>query len=104
VGKRLWEAAGELKNRMTSDPLQWASYTYPALIAFGEVAMAWRLLDLAIIAHPASRKKGKECDFYKGKVLQATYFVDMTLPHTLATIETCCRHGREIVEIPDNAF
>ncbi|MFH0997623.1 MAG: acyl-CoA dehydrogenase [Pseudomonadota bacterium] len=104
VGARLWEAAGELKNRMTSDPLQWASYTYPALIAFGEVAMSWRLLDLAIIAHPSSLKKGKESDFYKGKVLQATFFVDMTLPHTLATIETCCRHGREIVEIPDNAF
>ena len=50
VGKRLWEAAEEMKNRMTSDPLQWASYTYPALIAFGEVAMAWRLLDMAIIA------------------------------------------------------
>jgi hypothetical protein len=59
---------------------------------------------MAIIAHPSTRQKGKESDFYKGKVLQATYFVDMTLPHTLATIETCCRHGREIVEIPDNAF
>jgi hypothetical protein len=30
--------------------------------------------------------------------------VDTTLSHTLATIETCLRHGREIVETPDNAF
>ena len=104
VGSRLWETAGEMKNRMKTDPLQWASYTYPALIAFGEVAMAWRLLDMAVIAHPASRKTGKESDFYKGKVLQATFFADITLPHTLASIAICCRHGREIVEMPDYAF
>jgi len=104
VAGRLWEMAGEMKSRMANDPLQWASYTFPALMAFGELAMAWRLLDMAVIAWPASQKAGKQADFYKGKVAQATWFVDMTLPHTLATIETCCRHGREIVEIPDNAF
>ncbi len=74
------------------------------MTAFGDVAMAWRLLDMAVIAHPASLKKGKKNDFYRGKVLQATYFVDTTLPHTLATIETCQRQGREIVDIEDNAF
>ncbi len=104
VAARLWEAAGEMKHRLTADPLQWASYTYPALMAFGEVAMTWRLLDMAIVAYPSSLKKGKESDFYKGKVMQAAFFADMTLPHTLATIGTCCRHGREIIEIPDNAF
>jgi len=104
VAGRLWEMAGEMKYRMAADPLQWASYTYPALTAFGELSMAWRLLDMAIIAWPAAQKGGKQGDFYKGKVIQATWFVDMTLPHTLATIETCCRHGREILDIPDNAF
>ena len=29
---------------MSDDPLQWASYTYPALTAFGEVIMVWRLI------------------------------------------------------------
>jgi alkylation response protein AidB-like acyl-CoA dehydrogenase len=105
VAARLWELAGEMKNRMAADPLQWASYTYPALLAFGEIAMAWRLLDMAVIAFPASRKKsGKESDFFVGKVLQATWFVDVTLPHTLATIETSSRSGREIIDLPDNAF
>ena len=104
VAQKLWEAAAEMVKRRTEDPLQWASYTYPALTAFGDVAMAWRLLDMAVIAHPASLKKGKKNDFYRGKVLQATYFVDTTLPHTLATIETCRRQGREIVDIEDNAF
>jgi len=104
VGARLWEMAAEMKNRLATDPLQWASYTYPALIAFGEVAMAWRLLDMAAIAHPASRKTGKESDYYKGKVLQATFFVDTTLTHTLSTIDICFRGGREIVEMPDHAF
>jgi alkylation response protein AidB-like acyl-CoA dehydrogenase len=104
VAQKLWAAADEMVKRRTEDPLQWASYTYPALTAFGDVAMAWRLLDMAVIAHPASLKKGKKNDFYRGKVLQATYFVDTTLPHTLATIGTCQRQGREIVDIEDNAF
>jgi hypothetical protein len=104
VIKRLWEAVEEMLQRRSSDPLQWASSTYPALMAFGEVVMAWRLLDMAIIAGDAAGKKGKKNDFYRGKVYQASYFVDTTLPHTLATIETCLRPGREIVEIPDNAF
>jgi alkylation response protein AidB-like acyl-CoA dehydrogenase len=104
VSARLWEMAEAMKHRMKADPLQWASYTYPALVAFGEVTMTWLLLDMAVIAHPASLKKGKESDFYKGKVMQSTFFADMILPHTLATIETCSRQGREVVEIPDSAF
>lgn len=102
VFQRLVEMAEEMRQRMKNDPLQWASYTYPALSAFGEVVMGWRLLDMAVIASEALKKKSS--DFYQGKILQATYFVDMTLPHTLATIETCLRPGREIVEIPDGAF
>ncbi|MGA3115034.1 MAG: acyl-CoA dehydrogenase [Syntrophobacteraceae bacterium] len=104
VATRLWEAAGEMTKRMATDTLHWASYTYPALLAFSEVTMAWRLLDMAIIAYEPSQKQGEENDFYRGKVLQATYFVDTTLPHTLATIESCLRHGREILEMPENGF
>lgn len=104
VGKRMWETADELIKKRKDDPLQWASYTYPALTAFAEITMAWVLLDMAIIAWPHTEKKGKEYDFYRGKVAQATYFVDITLPHTLVTIQICRRHGREIVEIQDNAF
>ncbi len=104
VAGRLWEATGELNKRMAADPLHWASYTYPALLAFGEVTMAWRLLDMARIAWETAQKQGEGFDFYRGKVFQATYFVDMTLPHTLATIESCLRHGREVLEMPENAF
>jgi len=82
--------------------LQWASYTYPALTAFGEVIMCWRLLDMAVIAADAMKKK--RSDFFLGKIHQATFFVDITLPHTLASIETCLRPGREIVEMPEAAF
>jgi alkylation response protein AidB-like acyl-CoA dehydrogenase len=101
---RLWEASKELLARQQSDPLLWAASTYPALLAFGDVTMAWRLLDMARIAIPPADKKGKKYDFYRGKLIQATYFVDTTLPHTLATIETCLRTGREVIDIPDNAF
>jgi len=104
VVHRLWEAVEEMLKRRDDDPLQWACSTYPSLMAFGEVTMAWRLLDMAILARKAAKKKGKKYDFYRGKVFQATYFVDTTLPHTLATIETCLRPGREILDIPDAAF
>jgi alkylation response protein AidB-like acyl-CoA dehydrogenase len=50
---RLDQMAAELNQKMTSDPLQWASSTYPALMALGELTMAWRLLDMAIIASDA---------------------------------------------------
>ena len=104
VVERLWEASEEMLVRRESDPLLWASSTYPALMAFGEVTMAWRLLEMAIIARPSAEKKGRKNDFYRGKLYQAKYFVDITLPHTLASVETFLRPGREVVEIPDNAF
>jgi alkylation response protein AidB-like acyl-CoA dehydrogenase len=100
----LWACADEMKRRLESDPLQWASYTYPALLAFGEVTMAWRLLDMAVIAAERAAKKGNSYDFHRGKVYQAAWFVDTTLPHTQARIKICLRSGREIVEILENAF
>ncbi|KJS33075.1 MAG: acyl-CoA dehydrogenase [Desulfatitalea sp. BRH_c12] len=102
VVARLFEVAAVMRERMDSDPLQWASYTYPALMAFGDVIMCWRLLDMAVISAANLRKKTS--DFYQGKVYQATFFVDTTLPRTRSVIETCLRTGREIVEIPEQAF
>ena len=100
---RLDRMAAELSGKMAADPLQWASNTYPALLAFSEVTMAWRLLDMAIVATDVM-DSGKENDFYLGKILQATYFVDATLPHTLATITTCLQAGREVVDMPVKGF
>ena len=103
VFKRLCKMAQELKGRMTSDPLHWAADTYPALLCFSEVIMSWRLLDMAMIAH-AEMDKGKTNEYLNGKVLQATYFTNTTLPQTLARIETCRQSGREIVDMPVGAF
>jgi hypothetical protein len=99
---RLWEAAEELRRRRKTDPLQWASYATPALMAFGDVVMSWRLLDMARVA--AEKLKEKPTDFYLGKLYQASWFVDTTLPQTLAALGNCLRTGREIVEMPENAF
>lgn len=99
----LWDAVVIMLQRKASDPLLWATSTYPALMAFGDVTMSWRLLDMACIAQ-ASIKKGRRSDFYRGKFYQAKYFVDTTLPHTLATIEICLRSGREVTEMPINGF
>ncbi len=59
---------------------------------------------MALIAYEPAQKEGEAYDYYRGKIFQAKYFVDITLPHTLATMESCLRLGREILEIPDNAF
>jgi alkylation response protein AidB-like acyl-CoA dehydrogenase len=95
--------ADHMRDQVQSDPLQWASNTYPALMAFGEITMIWRLLDMAVIATHAIQKDKKN-KFYTGKILQATYFSDITLPHTLATIENASRSGREVVDMPLGAF
>jgi alkylation response protein AidB-like acyl-CoA dehydrogenase len=100
---RLEVMARTLSEKMKSDPLQWASYTYPALLCFGDITMAWRLLDLAVIAQEQIAA-GNGNDFLSGKVLQATHFTGTTLPLTLAQMETCLRPEREVVEMPEGAF
>ena len=72
-------------------------------MAFGEVTVAWRLLDMAVIAARAM-EKGRMKNFYTGKIMQATYFTDVTLPHTLATTDFLLRKGREVIEMPIGAF
>jgi len=103
AGKKLTEVALQMAEKMKSDPLQWASYTFPALMCFGDVTVAWRLLDLAVIAQQVI-DGGRGAPFHAGKVMQATYFAGTTLPLTMARLETCIRSGREIVEMPNEAF
>jgi hypothetical protein len=99
---RLFAAASEMRRRHRSDPLLWGATAAPALMAFGDVAMSWRLLDLARAA--AESSAAKPSDYLRGKIHQATWFVDTTLPHTLAAIDGCRRPGREVVEMPEAAF
>ena len=65
--------------------------------------MVWRLLDMAAIAQ---RKidEGEKNDFHIGKVMQATYFAEVTLPALMARLEICGKSAREVVEIPEEAF
>jgi len=103
VFEKLTGVAEHMRDQMNSDPLQWASNTYPALMAFGDVTITWRLLDMAVIAVRAL-DKGRQKDYFTGKIMQATYFADVTLPHTLATMENALREGREVIEMPEGAF
>ena len=73
VSARLSETALELARLRDSDPLRWGASSYPALLCFGDVTLAWRLLDMAATAHRLM-DGGKSGDFYNGKILQATYF------------------------------
>jgi hypothetical protein len=88
---------------MEANLLQWAASTYPALLCFGDAIMIWRLLDMARIAQKRLDNEDKT-DFYMGKVLQATYFTDITIPSLLGRLETAGRPVREVVDIPEGAF
>ena len=101
--EKLTGVAEQMRDQMESDPLQWASNTYPALMAFGEIIITWRLLDMAVIA-ARNIEKGKNNNLYAGKIMQASYFADVTLPHTLATMDNALRHGREVIDMPEGAF
>ena len=103
VVKKVKQVACEMVERSKSDPLQWASYTYPTLLCFGDITAAWRLLDMAVIAQK-TMDKGKESSFLLGKVLQATYFVGTVLPVTFGRLDTCIRNGREVVDMAEGAF
>jgi len=101
--ERLAQMAGEMSAMMQGDPLQWASQTYPALLCFGDVTICWRLLDMASVAQ-RRMDEGKKSDFYLGKIMQATYYTGVTLPVTMARLDTLYRKGREVVEMPEEAF
>jgi hypothetical protein len=92
-----------MRKTLETDPLQWASKTYPALLCFAEATMVWRLLDMAAIAQ-SKIDKGDTSEFYTGKVMQAMYFADVTLPALLARLEISGRPFREVVEMPEGAF
>ena len=103
VTQRLGQVAEELSALSKSDPLLWAATAYPALLCFGEVTTAWRLLDLAVAALQYLEKE-PDNPYYAGKVKQATYWVGVTMPETTMRLMTCLRKGREVVEMPDEAF
>ncbi|MFC1859444.1 acyl-CoA dehydrogenase [Thermodesulfobacteriota bacterium] len=103
VARRLFDAALEMKTWRQSDALRWASCTYPFLLRFSEITLIWRLLDMAVVANQAI-VKGKKDQFYQGKIYQAKYLSDQTLPKTLALTEASLRSGQEVAEIPEGAF
>jgi hypothetical protein len=100
---KLMEVSTKMGMLAMSDLPQWASNTYPALLSFGDACMCWRLLDMALAAQKAI-DGGKNTPFYQGKVSQALYFTGATLPLAVARLESCVREGREVVEMPEEAF
>ncbi len=96
--------AVKMRDLQKTDPLQWASYTYPALMCLGEITVVWRLLDMAVAAHKKIQSGRGPEDFFKGKILQATWYADTVLPFCITEMTGCLREGREIVDMPISAF
>lgn len=100
---KLLEASMKLGALAATDLAQWGIHTYPMLLSFGDVTACWRLIDMAICAQRAI-DSGKDNSFYRGKVMQALYFSGVTLPQAVARIESCMREGREVIDMPEEAF
>jgi hypothetical protein len=104
VADQAQQTSETLLRLRATDPQQWAASTSPMLNAFGEISMAWRLLDMARIAWERYRQDPKKSHYCSGKIYQAKFFMDEILPNTQTTLRNCARQGREIVDIPDRAF
>jgi hypothetical protein len=104
------------------DPLYPMLNAYPYLELFGEVELAYLLIDQAIIAQNKLRAifqnagattdeaKAKVIDdqadaaFYSGKVYTADFFASNILPKVQATAMTILGGNRSALNIPDAAF
>src|SRR5262249_4808756 len=72
-----------------------------------ELAVAWMLLDGAVIAEQALGKldaKHPDRAFYEGKVQTALYFARNVLPGVEHKAELLAEEDRSPLEIPDAAF
>ena len=86
------------------EPLSAASRSFPLLLCFGDVAVAWRLLDMAAIAARALSAGSTDKDFYLGKILAATYVAKELLPQTRARLGAIMEGAREIIEAANEQF
>jgi hypothetical protein len=72
-----------------------------------ELAVAWVLLDAAVVAHRALGDVGEghpDRDFYEGKLYAAEYFAHWVLPLAVSRGEMVCTSPNAASEIPDAAF
>jgi hypothetical protein len=67
-----------------------------------EVAVAWLLLDGAVIAD--AKKSGNDKAFYEGKVLAALYYARTVLPHVELLAKQMNDEDRSPLDISDAAF
>lgn len=86
------------------------AYAYPFMEVVGDVLIAWKLLERAVIAHKAvySSKSGKpgkkDVDFYDGQIKTAGYFIDSILPVTHGKIEAILNANEAPVSTSKNSF
>ena len=80
--------------------------TSRALMATGDVIIAWLLLRQAEVAAKklAEGAAGKDADFYNGKIASAKYFVSHVLPHITADRKIVEAEDGSIMEIAEGAF
>ncbi len=82
-------------------------YANRFLAMMSEVAVAWMLLDGAVLAHEALRKTPSnhpDAAFYAGKVQAALYYARTDLPNVEHVARLMAEEDRSPLEIPDASF
>ncbi|MDY6904136.1 MAG: acyl-CoA dehydrogenase [Thermodesulfobacteriota bacterium] len=102
--REIVEGARQLGGLQSEDPLLWGANATPALMCLSEVAVCWRLLDMAVIAAQQIEAGKGPGEFYEGKIRQARFFAETVLPHSAARMKTCLKKGRDIADIPLDEF
>jgi hypothetical protein len=101
---QLREVSRQISENWQSEPLRAASHAFPLMLCFGDVTVAWRLLDMAAIADEALSKGTAKQDFYRGKILSARYFIKTKLPETKTRLKACMEDRHEIVDLTNSEF
>jgi alkylation response protein AidB-like acyl-CoA dehydrogenase len=78
----------------------------PLLDATGDVVMAWQLLWRAQIAEQklADSSKGKNIDFYNGKIMAAKFFIETILPIANGKLDGIVVYDNPAVQIDEKSF
>ncbi|MGW4365389.1 acyl-CoA dehydrogenase [Nocardia takedensis] len=75
------------------------------LLAFGDLLIGWRLLARALVARAAlAGDAGRDEQFYRGKIVAATFFANNVLPTLAATRTILSDPDLSLMDLPDAAY
>lgn len=95
---------------MSPDVMTAFSFAHPFLMALGDVAVGWMLLDRAVTAADklaamdGQAKQEKRAAFYNGQIGSARFFIRTELPGVIGRFEAIVQSDSAAMDMPDLSF